>query len=121
VTLLSRRHEILGQLLPADEYAIRLTVDTNTLIDNPHLAAHVGTLGPRYLAHLLPVVLREIDDLKRDIRTQDLREAAKRADRRFGGSAPTETCAQACGSPAACTLSSSTSNRSRRGDRAGWT
>lgn len=30
----------LAELLPADEYAIRLTVDTNTLIDNPDLTAH---------------------------------------------------------------------------------
>jgi hypothetical protein len=35
------------------------------------------------MAHLLPVVRREIDDLKRGARTQQLREAAKRADRRL--------------------------------------
>jgi hypothetical protein len=75
----------LAELLPADEYATRLTVDTNTLIDNPDLAAHVGTLGRRYMAHLLPVVLREVDDLKRAGRTQELREAAQRADRRLKG------------------------------------
>jgi hypothetical protein len=75
----------LAELFPADEYATRLTVDTNTLIDNPDLAAHVGTLGRRYVAHLLPVVLREIDDLKRAGRTQELREAAQRADRRLKG------------------------------------
>src|SRR5439155_3783896 len=72
-------------LLPKDEYAARLTVDTNTLIDNPDLAAHTGTIGRRYMTHLLPVVLREIDDLKRAGRTQDLREAAQRADRRLKG------------------------------------
>ena len=59
----------LARLLPPDEYAVRLAVDTNTLIDNPDLAAHVGTLGRRYMAHLLPVVLREIDDLKRGGKT----------------------------------------------------
>lgn len=75
----------LAELLPTDEYAVRLVVDTNTLIDNPDLAAHVGTLGGRYMAHLLPVVLRRLDDLKRAGRTQDLREAAKRADRRLKG------------------------------------
>jgi rRNA-processing protein FCF1 len=75
----------LAELLPRDEYAVRLTVDTNTLVDNPDLAAHVTTLGRRYVAHLLPVVLREIDDLKRAGRTQDLREAAQRADRRLKG------------------------------------
>ncbi|MBE8519284.1 hypothetical protein ILP97_17500 [Amycolatopsis sp. H6(2020)] len=75
----------LINLLPADEYATRLTVDTNTLIDNPDVAAHVGTLGGKYMVHLLPVVLREIDDLKRGGKTQDLREAAKRAERRLKG------------------------------------
>jgi hypothetical protein len=75
----------LAGLLPADEYAVRLTVDTNTLIDDPDLAAHIPTLGRRYMVHLLPVVLREIDDLKRGGRTQDLRDAAQRADRRLKG------------------------------------
>ncbi|WP_206025364.1 PIN domain-containing protein [Micromonospora zingiberis] len=75
----------LAGLLPADEYAVRLVVDTNTLIDNPDLAAHVPTLGRRYMVHLLPVVLREIDDLKRGGRNQDLRDAAQRADRRLKG------------------------------------
>jgi PIN domain len=75
----------LARLLPPDEYAVRLAVDTNTLIDNPDLAVHVGTLGKRYMVHLLPVVLREIDDLKRGGKTQPLREAAQRAERRLKG------------------------------------
>lgn len=64
---------------------MRLAVDTNTLIDNPHLAVHTATLGRRYMVHLLPVVLREIDDLKRAGKTEQLREAARRADRRLKG------------------------------------
>lgn len=75
----------LSQLLPADAYAVRLAPDTNTLIDNPDLAAHTAALGPRYMAHVLPVVFGELDDLKRSGRTQDLREAAKKADRRLKG------------------------------------
>ena len=75
----------LARLLPPDEYAVRLAVDTNTLIDNPDLAVHAGALGARYMVHLLPVVLREIDDLKRGGKTQQLREAAQRADRRLKG------------------------------------
>jgi len=75
----------LADLLPADPYSRRLIVDTNTLIDNPDLAAHVATLGPRYMTHLLPTVLREIDDLKRGGKTQDLRDAARRAERRLKG------------------------------------
>lgn len=75
----------LAGLLPPDDYSVRLAVDTNTLIDNPDLAVHVGLLGPRYMVHLLPVVLREIDDLKRGGKAQQLREAAQRADRRLKG------------------------------------
>lgn len=75
----------LARLLPPDEYAVRLAVDTNTLIDNPDLAVHAIALGRRYMVHLLPVVLREIDDLKRSGKTPQLREAAQRADRRLKG------------------------------------
>jgi predicted ribonuclease YlaK len=75
--------DALAELLPEDEYGVRLAVDTNSLIDNPDLAVYVPTLGDRYMAHLLPVVLREIDDLKRGGRAQDVRDAAKRADRRL--------------------------------------
>lgn len=75
----------LAEPLPADEHAVRLVVDTNTLIDNPDLAVHTTTLGKRYRVHLLPVVLRELDDHKRAGRNQDLRDAAKRADRRLKG------------------------------------
>lgn len=75
----------LADLLPADEWRVRLVVDTNTLLDNPDLTAHASEVGSKYMAHLLPVVLGEIDDLKRSGRTPDLREAAKKADRRLKG------------------------------------
>ncbi len=75
----------LTGLLPEDEWPVRLVVDTNALIDNPDLAAYNAEVGPRYIAHLLPVVLREIDDHKRGGRTPELREAAKKADRRLKG------------------------------------
>lgn len=72
-------------LLPADEYSIRLIIDTNTILDNPDLSTYVTVLGPRYMAHVLPVVLRELDDIKRGGRNQEIREAARRADRRLKG------------------------------------
>lgn len=72
-------------LLPADDWPLRLVVDTNTLIDNPDLAVYVPTLGARYLVHVMPVVLREVDDLKRSGRTPELRAAAERANRRLKG------------------------------------
>ncbi|MDX2762388.1 PIN domain-containing protein [Streptomyces europaeiscabiei] len=75
----------LTNLLPTDPWPVRLTVDTNALIDNPDLAVYTGQIGPRYMAHLLPVVLRELDDKKRAGRTDVLREAAKKADRRLKG------------------------------------
>ncbi|GAA3760878.1 PIN domain-containing protein [Streptomyces tremellae] len=75
----------LTDLLPTDPWPVRLTVDTNALIDNPDLAAYTDQIGPRYMAHLLPVVLRELDEKKRAGRTDVLREAAKKADRRLKG------------------------------------
>lgn len=75
----------LADLLPADPWAIRLVVDTNSLVDNPDLAAYVPQLGKKYIAHLLPVVLREIDDLKRAGRHEALRNQARAAERRLKG------------------------------------
>lgn len=75
----------LTRLLPPDSYPVRLAIDTNALLDNPDLAAYTGQLGRRYVVHLLPVVLREIDDLKRSGRNDLVREAARRADRRLKG------------------------------------
>ncbi|MGW4047635.1 PIN domain-containing protein [Streptomyces sp. NPDC004721] len=75
----------LTELLPSDPWRVRLVVDTNALIDNPDLAIYASQIGPRYMAHLLPVVLRELDDHKRAGRTEPLREAAKKADRRPKG------------------------------------
>jgi hypothetical protein len=75
----------LTDLLPPDDYHVRLVVDTNALIDNPDLAAYRGVLGGKYVVHLLPVVLGEIDDLKRAGRTDVVRNGAKRAERRLKG------------------------------------
>lgn len=75
----------LLELVPPDPHPVRLVVDTNTLIDNPDLSVFTVQLGPAYLVHVLPVVFSEIDDLKRSGRTPELREAAKRADRRLKG------------------------------------
>lgn len=72
-------------LLPPNDWAVRLIPDTNALIDEPDLAAYIGVLGPVYMAHVMPVVLRELDDLKRSGRTEKLRDAARRADRRLKG------------------------------------
>ncbi|MFI1358104.1 PIN domain-containing protein [Streptomyces sp. NPDC020898] len=77
-------HGLTGLLL-TDPWPVRLTVDTNALIDNPDLAVYTAQIGPRYMAHLLPVVLRELDDKKRAGRTDVLRDAAKKADRRLKG------------------------------------
>ncbi|GAB33358.1 hypothetical protein GOOTI_063_00290 [Gordonia otitidis NBRC 100426] len=75
----------LAALLDGDRWATRIVVDTNVLIDNPDVTAFMATLPTGYLVHLLPVVLRELDDLKRSGRTPELREAAQRANRRLKG------------------------------------
>lgn len=68
---------------PTTRSLVRLVVDTNALLDNPDLTVYAGQLGDRYQVHLLPVVLRELDDHKRFHRREEVREAAKRADRRL--------------------------------------
>lgn len=75
----------LAALLDGDNWATRIVVDTNVLIDNPDVTAFLAALPTGYLVHLLPVVLRELDDLKRSGRTPELREAAQRANRRLKG------------------------------------
>ncbi|MFF4324814.1 PIN domain-containing protein [Streptomyces sp. NPDC001568] len=75
----------LGDLLPADPWAVRLVVDTNVLLDDPDVTAFMSLLGKRYMVHVMPVVLRELDDTKRAGRNPELREAAKKADRRLKG------------------------------------
>lgn len=73
----------LFELLPEDSWPVRLVVDTNTLLDEPDVAVYKDKLGGRYLVHLLPIVLGEIDELKRSGRNEEVREAARRADRRL--------------------------------------
>lgn len=75
----------LFTLLPPDDYLIRLVVDTNTLIDNPNVAAYTDTVGPKYMVHLLPVVLGELDNLKRAGRNDIVRTGAQRAVTRLKG------------------------------------
>jgi rRNA-processing protein FCF1 len=75
----------LTEMLPSDEWPIRVVIDTNALIDNPDVAAYNSTFSSGYLVHLIPVVLRELDELKRSGRTPELREQAARANRRLKG------------------------------------
>lgn len=73
------------ELLPTDDYGVRLLIDTNALIDNPDVAVYTSGVGTRYRVHVPPVALGELDDLKRSGRTPELRDAAKRALRRLKG------------------------------------
>ncbi|PCG88017.1 hypothetical protein CIB93_00935 [Streptomyces sp. WZ.A104] len=75
----------LGELLPPDLWAVRLVVDTNVLLDDPDVAIYTPLLGKRYMVHLMPTVLRELDDHKRAGRNPDIRDAAQKADRRLKG------------------------------------
>lgn len=86
--VLSKQVDVLRSargLLPPDDWAVRLVPDTNALIDEPDLAAYTGVLGQAYMTHVMPVVVRELDDLKRSGRTDTLRDAARKADRRLKG------------------------------------
>ncbi|MEV8435129.1 PIN domain-containing protein [Streptomyces chartreusis] len=74
----------LVQLLPRDAWPVRVVVDTNALMDDPDVTVYQAAVdSPRYMVHLLPVVLREIDDLKRSHNRPERREAAQKADRRL--------------------------------------
>jgi hypothetical protein len=75
----------LFTMLPSDEYPTRLVVDTNALIDNPDVAAYTDALGDKYVVHLLPVVLGELDELKRAGRNEIVRSGAQRAVQRLKG------------------------------------
>ena len=75
----------LTNMLPIDQWPTRVVLDTNALIDNPNVAAYQLAFPRGYLVHLLPTVLRELDELKRSGRTPELRENASRANRRLKG------------------------------------
>ena len=65
---------------------LRLVPDTNVLLRNPapeDLGAAVDATS--YMAHLLPTVLAELDELKDRGRTQDVRDKAEKAVRRLKG------------------------------------
>ncbi|WP_432159041.1 PIN domain-containing protein [Streptomyces sp. bgisy153] len=71
-------------LLPADDWRVRVVVDTNALMDDPDVTVYQDAVDSmRYMVHLLPVVLREIDDLKRSHNRPERRDAAKKVDRRL--------------------------------------
>jgi hypothetical protein len=114
----------LTQPMTPEDYPTRLVTDTNALIDNPDLAAYTDELGRKYIVHLLPVVLGEIDDLKRAGKTQDLRDAALRADRRLKGlrtNGNVRTGVRVSGCPGKFMRSSNTSNRRATTFRPGLT
>lgn len=73
----------LAKLLPEDAWPIRLVVDTNVLVDDPDLTIYAAALGRRYMVHVLPVVLGELDELKRAAHRPERREAARKAERRL--------------------------------------
>jgi hypothetical protein len=53
-------------MLPPDEYPTRLVVDTNALIAITPTLPHTPTpSATSNVVHLLPIVLGELDDLKR--------------------------------------------------------
>lgn len=57
-------------------------MDTNALMAEPDLVTYVPALGRRYMVHVMPVVLPELDDLKRGGRQEAQGEVGRMADRR---------------------------------------
>ena len=66
---------------------VRLVPDTSALLDNPELGSYVHDLPVgAAVMHLLPTVLRELDEIKDAARkTQDVRDRARSLQRRLKG------------------------------------
>lgn len=65
---------------------LRIVPDTNALIKNPDLESYSRAFdGASFTAHILPTVLGELDDLKDQGKTQELRDKAQGVIRRFKG------------------------------------
>lgn len=69
---------------PHQSSANRVRTNALRTVDD-NLAAHTVTVGEQHVAHLMPEVLRELDDLKRGGRNPEIREAGRRAERRLKG------------------------------------
>jgi predicted ribonuclease YlaK len=52
-------------------------------IDAPDVDLYTEMLGAKYFVHVVPVVLRELDELKRNGRNENVRESARKADMRL--------------------------------------
>jgi rRNA-processing protein FCF1 len=69
--------------LPTDEFDVRVVVDTNVLLNNPDLDIYTNSLGAKYIVHVVPEVMREIDNIKMKGRSPDVRGMADRANKRL--------------------------------------
>ncbi|MFF2136372.1 PIN domain-containing protein [Streptomyces sp. NPDC058193] len=96
-------------------------VDTNVLLDDPDVAIHAPLLGKRYMVHLMPAVLRELDDHKRAGRNPDIRDAAQKADRRLKGARTNGDMRRGVRVAGEVHAVSSTLNPRATGCRTGWT
>lgn len=78
--------ELLNLSAGQGDGVLRLVPDTNSLIRNPDFASYSRAIGSiNYWVHILPTVLRELDDLKDRGKTPELREHAQGVVRRLKG------------------------------------
>ena len=70
--------------LPKEKVALRVVIDTSSLMDDADVARFQDTLGKAYTVHLVPQVLHEVDRLK-DLGSDAQREQALSVDRRLKG------------------------------------
>jgi hypothetical protein len=85
-TELSAFHRLLDLLRTDPDSRVLLVPDTNALLTAPDLAQYADSVGSTtFEAWLVPTVLRELDDLKNQGRTPELRGKAQGVIRRIKG------------------------------------
>jgi rRNA-processing protein FCF1 len=78
--------ELIDQAAPATGSELIVVLDTNCLLRNPDLATYATLFDSRPVELVfMPVVVRELDELKDRGRSPDVRDAALKATRRIKG------------------------------------
>ena len=85
----SRKLDLFDELLDIAEKSgtdeLRLIPDTNALLRNPDLASYERVINAGFRVHLVPTVLKELDELKDRGKSPELRNSAQSVVRRLKG------------------------------------
>ncbi len=82
----SRFRALLAMVAASDRSRLRLIPDANSVVNNPDLATYGRPFGgPGFTIHLVPTVLAELDKIKDQGKTQELRDKVRGFNRRLKG------------------------------------